>query len=112
MPTRSVSGRALGQRREIGLGGLQLRGQAHGVAEDALAGVSGNDGPPAAGALQQADAGRPLQRRHLHAHRGLRVPQLTGRAGERARHRDCLERREVADLDAEQSMRLFHHVGR
>ena len=103
--------RALGERREVGLGGLQLRGEAHGVAQHALAGVGGHDRPPAAGALEQAHAGRPLQRRDLQAHRRLRVAELLRRARERARHRDGLERGQVADLDAEQSMRFFHHFG-
>ena len=93
-------GRALGERGEIGLGRLQLRGQAHGVAQDALARIGGHDGPAAAGALEQAHAGRPLQRRDLHADGRLRVAELLRGARERARDRDRLERGQVAHLDA------------
>ena len=81
------------------------------MAQDALAGVGRHDRPPAAGALEQAHAGCPLQRRHLHAHRRLRVSELLRGARKRAGDRDGLERGQVADLDAEQSMRLFHHFG-
>ena len=103
--------RALRERREIGLGRLQLGAQAHGVAQDALAGVGGHDGPPTARALEQAHARRALERRDLDAHGRLRVAELLGGARERARDGDGFERRQVAHLDAEQSMRLFHHYG-
>ena len=82
------------------------------MAEHALAGVGRHDGPPAARALEQAHARRPLERRDLHADGRLRVAELLRRARERSRRRDGLERREVAHLDAEQSMRLFHHTVR
>ncbi len=80
------------------------------MAQDALARIGGHDGPPAARPLEQAHPGRALQRRDLHAHGRLRVAELLCGARERARDGDGFERGEVAHLDAEQSMRLFHHL--
>ncbi len=111
-PDAQRGGRALGERREIGLCGLQLRGEPDRVAEDALAGVGRNDRPPTAGSLEQAHAGRPLERRDLDADGRLRIAELLRGPRERSGHRDGLERREMTNLDAEQSMMLFHHAGR
>ena len=65
--------------------------------------------PAAAGALEQPRAGRPLERGDLQADGRLRVAELLRGARERARRDDGVEGREVTHLDAEQTMRLFHH---
>jgi len=55
----------------------------------------------AAGALDERLADDLLERRDLLAHGGLRVAEALRRAAERALVRDRVERREVAQLDAE-----------
>jgi hypothetical protein len=62
----------------------------------------------AAGALDQALADDTLERRDLLADRGLRVPELGGRAVERRLARDCVEREKVAQLDTDPSVRPQH----
>ena len=61
-------------------------------------------GARAAGALDELLADDPLERRDLLAHRRLRVAELEGGAPERARAGDGLERRQVAQLDAEPAL--------
>ena len=102
-------GRALGERGEVGLGGLQLGREPNGMAQHAGACVGRHDGLASSGALEQPGACRTLERRDLQADRRLRVAELLGGARERARLDDCLERDEVPHLHAEQSMSLFHH---
>ena len=111
VPTWSVPGRAIRERGEICLGRLELRGQARRVAQHALAGSGRHDRAAAARSLQQPHAGGALQCGDLQADRRLGVAELLRGACERSGRRDRVEGREVADLDAEQSMRLFHHFG-
>ena len=103
---------ALGECREIGLGRLELRGQARGVAEHALARIRRHDRPPAAGALEQTRSGRALERGDLQAHGRLGVAEPPAGLRERPRRRHGVERDEVPDLDAEHAMRFLHHYGR
>ena len=74
------------------------------MAEQPLPGIGRRHGPPAAGTVQELQAGGALERRDLLADRGLRVAELRSRSTERPRLDDRLERRQVADLDARQAI--------
>ncbi len=104
-------GRALGERRELGLGRLELGREARCVAQHAGARVGRHHGLAPARALEEPGACRALEGGDLQADRRLRVAELLGRTGERPRGDDGLERHQVPHLDPEQSMSLFHHHG-
>ena len=101
------AGGALGERGEIGLRRLHPRDDRLGVAEQQLAGLGQRDGARAARPLDEPLADGALERRDLLADRGLRVAERrAARPNERC-SRDRLEREEVAQLDAEETI-SFH----
>ena len=76
------------------------------MAEEQRAGLGERDGPRAAGPLDERLADDPLERRDLLADRRLRVSEPVGGASEGSLARDCVERGEMANLDAEPLIRL------
>ena len=71
------------------------------MAEQQAAGLGHRDGPRPAGTLDELLADDPLERRDLLADRRLRVAEAARGAAERALLRKRLQRREMAQLDAE-----------
>ena len=89
------------ERGEIGLRGLEARGDRVGVAEEQLARLGQRDGPRAARAVDQLLADDPLEHRDLLADRRLRVAELLGGAAERALLGDRLQGDQMAELEPE-----------
>ena len=88
-------GRALGERREIGLCGLHPRDDRLRVAKQQLPGLGERDRPRPARALDQLLADGTFQCRHLLADRRLGVAERARGTAERAVLRDGLESEEV-----------------
>ncbi len=107
-PDAQRAGRALGERGHVGLRRVELRDDRVGVPEEQLAGLGERDRRGPAGPVDELLADDPLELRDLLADRRLRVAELARRAAERARPADRLERRQMADLDPEQSITFIH----
>ena len=94
------------QRGHVRPSGVQPRHDRLGVAEQQLAGLGQRHRPRAARPLEQTLPDRAFERGDLLAHRRLRIAQLGGGAPERALVGDRLEGRQMAQFDAEPTIRL------
>jgi hypothetical protein len=95
---------ALCEGGHVGLGGVELRDDRIGVAEQEAPGVGQVDGAGPARTLDEPLADGALQFRDLLADGRLRVAELPGRPAEGARPRDGLEGRQMAQLDPERAI--------
>ncbi len=100
-PHAERAGLACGEGREIGLGGLQARDDHACVAQQQLPGLGQRDRSRPPGPLDELLADDALERCDLLADRRLRVPELAGRAAERALGLERVESGQMAQLDAE-----------
>ena len=82
-PDAERAGGAFGERRHVGLRGVELRDDRVGVPEEEPAGVGQVDRPRAARAVDEPLADVPLELGDLLADGRLRVAELAGRAGRR-----------------------------
>jgi hypothetical protein len=80
------------------------------VAHEQAPGVGEVDPPRPARPVDEPPADRPLEVGDLLAHGGLRIAELACRGPEGARPPDGLERREVAQLDTEESITFIHRI--
>jgi hypothetical protein len=78
------------------------------VAQQDLAGRGQRDRARPAGALHEPRPDDPLEQRELLADRRLRVAESSRRGAERALAGDRIERGEMANLDAEPTIRISH----
>ena len=92
---------------EIGLGRTHRVGDPTGVSKETFAGVGERDLACSHPAVEESDARGTLECGDLMADRRLRVAEPPPGCRERAGLDDRLERREVANLDAEQIMTVF-----
>ncbi len=84
---------------------MQSRDDARRMPQQELAGLGQRDTAGAAGTLHELLADDPFECLDLLADRGLRIAELLRGATERAFFRHRLQSGEVADLDAEPSIR-------
>jgi imidazolonepropionase-like amidohydrolase len=98
------------QSTEVGLDGSDLVDDLPGVAHDLFTGRCQRHGATAPWPIEQPSAGSALERRYLQADRGLAVAELGTGGDEGPRLNDCVQRREMTDLDAEPSLRFAHRV--
>ena len=92
---------------EIGLSRLEARHDRFRVAEQQPPRLGERDRPRPARPLDEPFPDRPLERRDLLADGRLRVAELVRGTAERALFGEGLERRQMADFDAEPTIR-FH----
>ena len=108
------AGVALGQRVQVGFGSTHRGGGPHRVAEQSIAGLGRRYRPAATRSFEQPHLRGALENRDLLADRGLRVAEAAARGREGTGLDDRLERRQVAELDPEQSIsdasRIVHHL--
>ncbi len=97
--------RALGERGQVGLGGLEARDDSRRVAEEELARLGQGDAPGAAGPLDEPLADHALERLDLLADRRLRVAEPFRGTAERALFGHGLESRQMPQFDPEPSIR-------
>ncbi len=107
-PEAQRPGRTLGERGQVGLGGIELRDDRVRVPEEQPPRVGQVDGPRATGTVDEPLPDIALEQRDLLADGGLGVAELPGRATEGARAADGLEGREMPQFDAEPSI-TFHN---
>jgi hypothetical protein len=101
------AGLAAAERVHVRLRGREPGDDRLGVAKEQLAGLGQRDLARAARALDELLAHDPLQGGDLLADRRLCVAERGRGAAERRLTRDCLQRDQVAELDAEPTIR-FH----
>ena len=101
------AGGTLGERGHVGLGGVELRDDRVGVAEEQTARVGEVDAAWAARPLDELLADDALELGDLLADRRLCVAELARSTAERAVPRDGVERHQMAQLDACPSI-TFH----
>jgi hypothetical protein len=94
------AGGPLGERREVGLRGVDAGDDRLGVAQHELAGGREPDRARSPRALDQPVADDPLERGYLLAHRRGHVAEPRRGASERPLARDGVERDEMAELDS------------
>ncbi len=103
-----LSGRALRERREVGLGRVHPRDDRLRMAEQELAGFGQRDSLRPSRAFDEAFADRALERLDLLAHGRLGVAELDRRPAEGALAGDGLESEQMAKLDAKETI-SFHN---
>ena len=104
-----LAGGALRERVDVGRRRLQPREHRARMAEQDAARLGQVDRARPARALEHARADHPLDRHDLLADRRRRVAELVGGAVERAVAGDRVERREVAQLEAELIRAAYLH---
>ena len=100
------------ERLHVGLRGGEPRLDRLDVTEQELAGRRHAHGLGPAPALEETRPHDPLERCDLLADRGLRVPELGRRLGERARPRHCIQCRQMPEIQPRPTIKAIYQPGK